>query len=147
MCAVPLHVVVTDQVLFVLPVRCLSSVQIENVQEALKFGFCGPCPTDSPSRAPSSPPTNQPSVGPTVSPSSQPTVVPTTAAPTMVPTTGQPTMSPTGSLDACEAEPPSCTLDPDDGEDRVTFCLAVGEIQSEACVLVEEVRVLLQLGK
>ena len=74
-------------------------------------------------------------------------MVPTTATPTVVPTTAEPTMSPTGYLDECEEEPPSCSLDPDDGEDRVTFCLVIGGKQSEECVLLEEVRILLDLGK
>ena len=64
-----------------------------------------------------------------------------------MPTTAEPTISPTGYLDDCEEEPPRCSLDPDDGEDRVTFCLVIGGQQSEECVLVEEVRILLSLGK
>lgn len=65
----------------------------------------------------------------------------------MVPTTAQPTMTPTGSLDGCDVEPPTCTLVPDDEDDRVTFCLVIGGLQSEECVRVEEVRILLELGK
>ena len=116
------------------------------MQDALEFGFCGPCPTDAPSWAPSASPTNQPTSSPTISPTVSPTMAPTTLAPTMVPTTAQPTMFPTGALDECEVEPPSCTIDPNDGLDRVTFCLEIGGLQSEECVLVENVRILIVLG-
>ena len=54
-----------------------------------------------------------------------------------------PTIDP---LENCEDEPPSCTLDPDDGEDRVTFCVEFGGQQEEVCVLVENVDALLAIG-
>lgn len=96
-------------------------------------------------------PTDQPTVAPTGkptrTPTRMPTLAPTTGSPTPVPTTVEPTMSPTGFLDSCAEEPPSCTLEPDDGKDRVTFCLKLGDEQSEECVLVENVQILLDLGR
>ena len=56
-------------------------------------------------------------------------------------------MAPTGALDGCEVEPPSCTLSPPDGADRVTFCLVIGDIQVELCVLTENVLGLLERGE
>lgn len=129
------------------PHFCFSNGKIDRVQDALDFGFCGECPTDAPSSNPTNLPTTQPTIAPTKFPTRQPTVAPTTGTPTMVPTTGQPTMSPSGFLDSCDEEPPSCTLTPDDGEDRVIFCLQFGDKQSEQCVLLEAVQGLLDLGK
>ena len=139
-CLLSLPCVITKQHLIVLS-------QIDRVQDALEFGFCGSCPTEAPSWAPSVLPTAQPSSNPTASPTAPPSMPPTTATPTMVPTTAQPTMSPTGFLDGCDVEPPSCSVEPDDGEDRVTFCLVIVGLESEECVLIENVRVLLDLGK
>lgn len=109
---------------------------------ALEFGFCGVCPTASPSSSPSIRPTQQPSLVPTT----RPTLAPTSSVPTLRPSTGRPTTSPTGFLDSCPVEPPTCT-EPDDGQDRVIFCIQLGALLSEECVLVEDVQTLLDLGE
>ena len=92
--------------------------------QALEFGVCGECPSEAPSMSPTRQPTGMPSVTPT----------------------SAPTAAPTGALDLCELVPPSCTIEPDDGEDRVTFCLVI-VIQIERCVLEQNVRSLISLGK
>ncbi|CAB9519918.1 ECF subfamily RNA polymerase sigma-24 subunit [Seminavis robusta] len=112
---------------------------IELVQGALEFGFCGECPSPSPSSPPTGLPTEMPT---TLTPTIQPTQIPTTLVPSFSPTLA-PTIDP---LEICEEEPPPCTLDPDDGEDRVTFCVQFGGQQEEVCVFVGNVDDLLAIG-
>ena len=115
-------------------------LQIELVPEAIDEGaICGECPSDAPSDSPTDVPAGSPSSSPSNKPSKQPAIVPTA---------GQPTQSPTGPLEGCPLPPPpSCIVDPDDGEERVTFCLQLGDKETEECVLVENVQTLLDLGK
>ena len=91
--------------------------QLNLVQETLYLGFCGECPTLTPSSTPSEGPSSFP------------------------------TPAPTEPLDGCEVEPPSCSLTPPDGADRVTFCLLLGNTTIELCVIIENVPRLLDLGK
>lgn len=109
------------------------ATQIEFVQEALGAGFCGECPTLTPSASPSELPSSSPTLSPTESPSLTPT-----SAPSMVPT---------GALDDCPVDPPTCEVVPDDGEERVVFCVVIGGVQFERCVVKEVVKYLLQGGK
>ena len=124
-------------------------------------GDCGLCPLEAPSGAPSGIPSLAPSGAPsgdssgapsgdssgvpsriaTRAPSIQPSGLPITETPSLLPTGVEPTESPTGALDQCEEPPPICD------EGKVTFCIVIGDEQSEQCVPIENVQLLLDLGR
>lgn len=49
-------------------------------------------------------------------------------------------------LEGCEIEPPSCSIAPDGGADRVVVCIEFGRTQAELCILLANVQIMLDLG-
>ena len=82
-----------------------------------EYGTCGECP-------------DEPSMNPTSA-------------------TAAPSVPPTGYFDGCVVDPPTCTITGGpENEDRVTFCLVLENgLQVDLCVLVEDVKDLLDRGK